>query len=42
MISDTQLNTIAISFGVLSMGLILVYHVIDKNVKGVDEKVAEK
>lgn len=37
MITDTQLNTLAIGFGVVSFALIMVYSVFENNVKGVNE-----
>lgn len=37
MITDSQLNTIAISFGLLSAGLILAYTLLENNTKPKDE-----
>lgn len=31
MITDDQLNSIAVSFGIATMGLILVFHLITRN-----------
>lgn len=38
MISDDGLNTVVLTFGFVSVGLILVYHAISVNVKDVDSK----
>jgi hypothetical protein len=38
MISDSELNSITIYFGMLSVGLVLVYAVIETNFKGVSFK----
>ncbi|CAN3358558.1 dolichyl-diphosphooligosaccharide--protein glycosyltransferase subunit Ost4p [Diutina catenulata] len=41
MITDAQLNTIALGFGFASIVLILVYHTISTNVKNLEEQKLE-
>lgn len=37
MITDSQLNTCAISFGLISAGLILAYSLLENNTRSIDD-----
>lgn len=38
MISDGDLNTVVLTFGFVSVGLVLLYHAISVNVKGLESR----